>query len=274
MKTFLCCKSICSGGIAGVALGLSLLAFGPSLANVGGMTFLRVPAAAGLSADAAPENEAPGQEDPLRPGVGGGVNFLLSGPAPRPPGSSDLIFPLGGSFSATDPAGQSSAADPAGPGGGEGSPAETEEDEGPVQMEHPIMGEVEIQLRIRRIASMHGVDPLLVEAVVRAESEFDPRAVSPKGAMGLMQLTEQTARHMGIENPMDVENNLEGGTKYLKALLERYPGNLKLALAAYNAGPDAVKRHKGVPPYRETRRYVEKVISEYQRLVKQARLYF
>lgn len=141
-------------------------------------------------------------------------------------------------------------------------------------MEHPVMGEVEIQLRIRRIASMHGVDPLLVEAVVRAESEFDPRAVSPKGAMGLMQLTEQTARHMGIENPMDVENNLEGGTKYLKALLERYPGNLKLALAAYNAGPDAVKRHKGVPPYRETRRYVEKVISEYQRLVKQARLYF
>jgi len=114
------------------------------------------------------------------------------------------------------------------------------------------------------VAKRHGLDPVLVWAVVSVESAFQPRAVSPKGAQGLMQLMPATARELGVADSLDPAQNLDGGTRHLRALLEQYKGDLKLALAAYNAGAGAVRRHGGVPPYRETRDYVDKVLRRYQ----------
>jgi len=115
----------------------------------------------------------------------------------------------------------------------------------------------------QEIARRHGLDPALVLAVVAVESGFQPRAVSPKGAQGLMQLMPATARELGVSDAFDAEQNLDGGVRYLRALLEQNGGDVRLALAAYNAGPGAVKRHGGVPPYAETRQYVEKVLRRY-----------
>jgi soluble lytic murein transglycosylase-like protein len=103
-----------------------------------------------------------------------------------------------------------------------------------------------------------------VRAVAGVESSFRADAVSPKGAQGLMQLMPDTARALGVQDPFDAEENLDGGTRHLKALIERYDGNLTKALAAYNAGEGAVARHGGVPPYRETRDYVSKVLRRYK----------
>jgi hypothetical protein len=114
------------------------------------------------------------------------------------------------------------------------------------------------------VARRHGVDPELVLAVVAVESAFRPNAVSPKGAQGLMQLMPRTAGSLGVEDPLDPAANLDGGTRYLGSLLTLYGGDLQRALAAYNAGTGAVARHGGVPPYRETRDYVRKVIRRYQ----------
>jgi len=113
----------------------------------------------------------------------------------------------------------------------------------------------------RKIAERHGVDPDLVAAVVSIESAFVPDAVSHKGAMGLMQLMPATAASLGVSDPYDPEQNLDGGVRHLQTLLERYSGNRLLALAAYNAGAAAVARHGGVPPFRETQEYVRKVLS-------------
>ncbi len=113
---------------------------------------------------------------------------------------------------------------------------------------------------IRHVAARHRVDANLIKAVIRVESDFSPHAVSPKGALGLMQLMPGTARRHQVRRVFDPTANVEGGTKHLRYLLDRYRGNLKLALAAYNAGEGAVDRYRGVPPYRETQDYVRRVL--------------
>jgi soluble lytic murein transglycosylase-like protein len=116
---------------------------------------------------------------------------------------------------------------------------------------------------VREAADRHDLDPALVKAVIRTESGWNPYAVSPKGAMGLMQLVPATAERFGVGDPYDPAQNVEGGTAYLKELLDRYHGNLRESLAAYNAGPGAVDASGGVPWYPETRRYVQKVTNAY-----------
>jgi hypothetical protein len=112
---------------------------------------------------------------------------------------------------------------------------------------------------IQEAAAMHGVSPDLVRAVVQTESQFNPLAVSPVGAQGLMQLMPNTAKAVGLEDPFDPRQNVLSGTKYLSMMLERFNGNTALALAGYNAGPGNVRRYRGVPPFGETRGYLKKI---------------
>jgi len=125
-------------------------------------------------------------------------------------------------------------------------------------------GPVDFERLVAESAQRHGLDPALVRAVVGVESGFQPQAVSPKGAQGLMQLMPATARDLGVTDPFDPAANLDGGSRHLSALVVRYEGDLTKALAAYNAGMGAVARHGGVPPYAETRKYVQKVLGRYQ----------
>ncbi|QGP90717.1 Membrane-bound lytic murein transglycosylase F [Neomoorella glycerini] len=118
---------------------------------------------------------------------------------------------------------------------------------------------------ISRVAARYNLPAALLQGVVEAESGFNPRAVSPAGATGLMQLMPATARALGVTDPFDPEANLDGGARYLRQLLDSFQGDLVLALAAYNAGPGAVKRYGGIPPYRETQAYIQKVLAAARR---------
>lgn len=117
---------------------------------------------------------------------------------------------------------------------------------------------------IQAAADEHKVDPALIHAIIWAESNFNPSAVSRKGAMGLMQLMPQTAWELSVRDAFDPKANITGGVRYLRRLLDRFEGNVSLALAAYNAGENAVLRYGGIPPYQETMEYVAKVLSLYQ----------
>jgi soluble lytic murein transglycosylase-like protein len=112
---------------------------------------------------------------------------------------------------------------------------------------------------IRAAAEKHGVDEKLIEHVIAVESNFNPRATSHKQALGLMQLLPRTAARFSVANAFDPAQNIDAGTRYLKELLDRYSGNLPLALAAYNAGPEMVERYRGVPPFPETQKYVRQI---------------
>lgn len=118
---------------------------------------------------------------------------------------------------------------------------------------------------VREAAERHNVDPALVKAVITTESGWNPQAVSRKGAVGLMQLIPQTAQRFGVNNSFDPAQNVEGGTSYLRSLLDRYNGDLPKSLAAYNAGERAVDLSGGIPDYRETRTYVQRVTDNYFR---------
>jgi soluble lytic murein transglycosylase-like protein len=118
---------------------------------------------------------------------------------------------------------------------------------------------------VNSASDRHAIDPDLINSVIHAESGFNARAVSPKGARGLMQLMPQTASDLGVSNSFDPGENIEGGTRYLRELLERYHFDVVKALAAYNAGPQRVEQYRGVPPYYETRVYVARIIRDYNR---------
>jgi hypothetical protein len=126
----------------------------------------------------------------------------------------------------------------------------------PTLLEQTPYGEI-----ITAMSELHGVNPMIVRALIQVESNYRPRARSHKGAMGLMQLMPATARAYNVRNPYDPKSNIAAGVKHLKGLIDRMGGEVAMALAAYNAGEGAVKRFKGIPPYRETRNYVSRILS-------------
>lgn len=131
--------------------------------------------------------------------------------------------------------------------------------------ETPAAAVPDVHALVLNAGTKHGIDPDFIASVVHAESGFNVKAVSPKGARGLMQLMPKTAQELGVKDSFDPESNVDAGTKYLRALLDQYNGNVPKALAAYNAGANRVAQYNGVPPYRETRAYVRNIIVDYNR---------
>ena len=127
----------------------------------------------------------------------------------------------------------------------------------------PLSGDCDLDWIIYRAGQKSGVDPRFIHAVIKQESKYNVKAVSPVGAQGLMQMMPATAERFGLKDPFDPAKNVEAGTKYLKWLLKRFDGDVSLALAGYNAGEGAVDKYKGVPPYSETQNYVKKIVSNY-----------
>jgi soluble lytic murein transglycosylase-like protein len=119
---------------------------------------------------------------------------------------------------------------------------------------------------IDEASQQYGLDPKLIQAVIHVESNFDPLAVSPKGAQGLMQLMPQTAKDLQVSDVFSPKENIHGGSRYLRYLMDIYNQDMVMALAAYNAGPEKVNLHRGIPPYQETRTYVQRVLQIYNRL--------
>lgn len=132
-----------------------------------------------------------------------------------------------------------------------------------IPLDIPATDDCDLDWLIYRTGEREGVDPRFIHAVIRQESHYDPHAVSPAGARGLMQLMPDTAKRFGTTNPDDEEQNVEAGTKYLAWLLKRFDGDVSLTLAGYNAGEGAVDRFNGVPPYDETQHYVKTIVANY-----------
>ena len=126
-----------------------------------------------------------------------------------------------------------------------------------------IEGEGPYQSIINQTAHRHQVDPALVKAIIMAESGYNPKAISEKGAMGLMQLMPETAEALGVEDSFNPEHNIEGGVRYFKQLIIQFDGDVTLALAAYNAGSKTVRNYQGIPPFKATQFYIEKVFKYY-----------
>ncbi|HEV7681663.1 MAG TPA: lytic transglycosylase domain-containing protein [Pyrinomonadaceae bacterium] len=127
----------------------------------------------------------------------------------------------------------------------------------------PSSGDCDLDWIIFRAGEKSGVDPRFIHAVIQQESQYNAKAVSPVGAQGLMQMMPATAERFGLQDPFDPAANVEAGTKYLKWLLDRFNGDVSLALAGYNAGEGSVDKYQGVPPYSETQNYVKKIVSNY-----------
>ena len=132
-----------------------------------------------------------------------------------------------------------------------------------IPLDIPQSGDCELDLIIFRAGEREGVDPRFIHAVIQQESQYDPKATSPVGAKGLMQLMPATAKRFDCDDPKDEKCNVEAGTRYLAWLLKRFNGDVSLALAGYNAGEGAVDKYKGVPPYHETQNYVKKIVANY-----------
>lgn len=140
--------------------------------------------------------------------------------------------------------------------------------DGPGENHHKLKNDAHVKRRsLRQIVSVksrkYKIEPSLIHSIIKVESNWNPDAVSRRGAKGLMQLMPDTARRMNVKNPFDPEENIEGGTRYLRYLLDKFDGDITLAVAAYNAGPRNIYKFKGVPPIKETKEYVKKIFSIY-----------